>query len=87
MASNTKFRRDKLAIVADILEIAKGGCLKTQIMYKANLSFTQLNDYLTFMLMQNFIARVYADGKEIYKVTDTGLDFLQRHSQLVKLLK
>jgi predicted transcriptional regulator len=66
MASNAKLRRDKLAIVVDILEIAKDGCLKTQIMYKANLSFTQLNEYLTFMLMQNLIVHVYDSGKEIY---------------------
>jgi predicted transcriptional regulator len=87
MASNAKLRRDKLAIVADILEIAKDGCLKTQIMYKANLSFTQLNEYLTFILMQNLIVHVYDSGKEIYSATETGLDFLQRHNQLVKLLK
>ena len=40
--------------MADILEIAKEGTLKTQIMYKANLSFTQLSDYLSFMLNNNF---------------------------------
>jgi predicted transcriptional regulator len=87
MDSDAKFRRDKLAIVADILEIAKDGCLKTQIMYKANLSFTQLNGYLTFMLMQNLIVHSNDGGKEIYVATSTGLDFLQRHDQLVKLLK
>jgi predicted transcriptional regulator len=35
-------RRDKLSIIAEILEIAKNGTLKTQIMYRANLSFAQL---------------------------------------------
>jgi predicted transcriptional regulator len=87
MALNAKFRRGKLAIIADVLEIAKDGCKKTQIMYKTNLSFTQLNEYLTFMLMENLIAHMQRGEKEIYKTTEKGLDFLQRHNQLVKLLK
>jgi predicted transcriptional regulator len=85
--SNAKFRPGKLAIVADILEIAKDGCKKTQIMYKANLSFTRLNEYLTSMLMQNLIVHMQGGEKEIYKTTEKGLDFLQRHNQLVNLLK
>jgi predicted transcriptional regulator len=87
MTSNAKFRRDKLAIVADILEIARDGCQKTQIMYKANLSFTQLNEYLTFTLMRSLIVHMQRGEKEIYKTTAKGLDFLQRHNQLVKLIK
>ena len=71
-------RRDKLYIISEILEIAKDGVLKTQIMYRANLSFTQLNDYLKFMLKINLIAKKVENGKEIYKTTDKGLDFLQR---------
>jgi predicted transcriptional regulator len=73
--------------MAEILEIAKEGTLKTQIMYKANLSFTQLHDYLKFMLNNNLIAQTNHEGKEIYVVTKKGLDFLQRHSELISLLK
>ena len=42
-------------IMADIMEIAREGALKTQIMYKANLSFTQLNNYIAFLLDKNLI--------------------------------
>jgi len=73
--------------MAEILEIAKEGTLKTQIMYKANLSFTQLHDYLKFMLNNNLITQTNREGKEIYVVTKKGLDFLQRHSELISLLK
>jgi predicted transcriptional regulator len=48
-------RRDKLSIISEILEIAKEGTLKTQIMYKANLSFAQLNDYLKFMVKTSLL--------------------------------
>jgi|ERR1039458_2539598 len=80
-------RRDKLSIIADIIEIAKEGTLKTQIMYKANLSFTQLNDYLTFMLNNNLITPSICEGREGYVVTDQGIDFLQKHAELIHLLK
>jgi predicted transcriptional regulator len=80
-------RRDKLYIIAEILDIAKDGVLKTQIMYRANLSFTQLNDYLEFMLKVNLIDKIVERGKEIYKATPKGLDFLQRYRELTGLLK
>ncbi|MGC8998188.1 MAG: winged helix-turn-helix domain-containing protein [Candidatus Bathyarchaeia archaeon] len=80
-------RRDKLYIIAEILDIAKDGVLKTQIMYRANLSFTQLNDYLEFMLKVNLIDKIVERDKEIYKATPKGLDFLQRYRELTGLLK
>jgi predicted transcriptional regulator len=80
-------RRDKLCIIAEILEIAKEGTLKTQIMYKANLSFAQLNDYLRFMLKIKLIQKLSSKGKEVYITTAKGLDFLQRQCELSELLK
>ncbi len=83
----TSKRRDKLCIIAEILEIAKDGTLKTQIMYKANLSFAQLNEYLKFMLKIQLIKKISEHNKEIYIATEKGLDFLQRQSELTELLK
>jgi predicted transcriptional regulator len=80
-------RRDKLYIVSEILEIAKDGTLKTQIMYRANLSFTQLNDYLKFMLKINLLKKIVENDKEIYKATEKGLNFLQRYREITELLK
>ncbi|MEM2999970.1 MAG: winged helix-turn-helix domain-containing protein [Candidatus Bathyarchaeia archaeon] len=80
-------RRDKLHIIAEILEIAKDGTLKTQIMYKANLSFTQLNEYLKFMLKNELLTRLADKGKMVYAATAKGLDFLQRYRELTELLK
>ena len=85
--NDTPKRRDKLSIITEILEIAKEGTLKTQIMYKANLSFAQLNDYLKFMLKTSLLNKFRANGKEVYEATEKGLDFLQRHFELAELLK
>jgi predicted transcriptional regulator len=80
-------RRDRLYIIAEILEIAKDGTLKTQIMYRANLSFTQLNDYLRFVLRINLLDKIIVNDKEMYKTTDKGLDFLQRYHEINELLR
>lgn len=80
-------RRDKLFIMAEILEIAREGTLKTQIMYRANLSFTQLNDYLGFMLKNNLLALIIRNDKDVYVVTEKGMDFLQRYREITELLK
>jgi predicted transcriptional regulator len=87
MVETTTKRRDKLCIIAEILEIAKDGTLKTQIMYRANLSFAQLNDYLKFMLKLKLIQKLTEQGKEVYVATAKGLDFLQRQCELTELLK
>ena len=73
-----------------MLEIAKEASLKTQIMYKANLSFTQLKNYLDFLLNKGFItqtSRSGSDCNEVYIITEKGVDFLHVHSELVRLLK
>jgi predicted transcriptional regulator len=87
IAENSAKRRDKLSIIAEILEIAKEGTLKTQIMYKANLSYAQLNDYLKFLLKSGLLQKFINRGKDVYEVTEKGIDFLQRHCELTELLK
>jgi len=81
--------RDKLYIIAEILEIAEEtkGVLKTQIMYRANLSFTQLNDYLSFLLKNELLMKVVLDNKEVYKATSKGIQFLQHYREITELLR
>lgn len=80
-------RRDKLSILGQMLEIIKDGPLKTQIMNKVNLNFNQLNDYLAFLLNSNLIEQVNVAAKEVYFITNSGLDFLQSYNELTKMLK
>lgn len=83
----TSKRRDKLYIIAKILEIAKDGVLKTQIMYRANLSFTQLNEYIRFMSKNELLDMVISNNKEVYKASAKGLNFLQRYHEITELLR
>jgi len=79
--------RDRLFILAEILEIAREGTLKTQVMYRANLSFTQLNDYLNFMLKNGLLAIHNINHKDVYIATEKGMDFLQRYREITELLR
>ena len=83
----TSKRRDKLGIIAEILDVAREGTLKTQIMYRANLSFVQLTEYLEYMLKTRLIIKLEVNTKDVYLATKKGVEFLQRHSELIALLK
>ena len=83
---NQHKRRDRLYIIADILEIAKGGSLKTQIMYRANLSFAQLNEYLSFLIKMNLLEIKNENSKNIYRTTDKGEKYLEKYKDLANLL-
>jgi predicted transcriptional regulator len=80
-------RRDQVSIIASILEISKEGALKTQIMYRAGLSFSQLNDYLLYLKGNGLISPSAVEDKEGYIITKKGVDFLKRHHELIKLLE
>lgn len=64
--------RDRLRIIAAILDAAQLGACKTRIMLKANLNFKLLEKYLTEAMRLGF---VQVDG-QTYSLTEQGRDFL-----------
>lgn len=80
-------RRDRLYIIAEMLRIAKEGSLKTQLMYGANLSFAQLNEYLSFLISTGLLKIVEKDGKLAYKSTSKGLEFLTNYEKIISLFR
>jgi len=85
--SETPKRRDRLHIIAEILEISKDGSLKTQIMYRANLSFAQLNEYLDLLLDLELLQESVENYKTVFKVTEKGDRYLQNYYKLKELLE
>ena len=79
--------RDKLHIIAEILDSAKDGTLKTHLMYRANLSFNDVTAYLALMLRINFLEKIKKDGKLIYKTTEKGNEFLLRYREITELVQ
>jgi predicted transcriptional regulator len=84
----TRFKnRNRLGIVANILTIAKQGALKTHLMYKANLSYTMLRDYLKFLLDNGLLSesRYPEDKVTLYRTTEKGTRFLDSYVALKDL--
>ncbi len=79
-------RRDKLIIMAEIIEIAKKGTSKTNIMFKANLSFAQLNQYLSLLSNAGMLKKSSSNEKVIFQSTPKGLEFMERQRQVLDLL-
>ena len=84
---NEQKRRDRLYIIAEILKIAEDGSLKTQIMYKANLSFAQLNEYLSFLTRMELLKIHKEERKKIYRTTSKGEEYLDRYEEISNLLR
>jgi len=80
-------RRDRLYIMAEILEITLEGALKTQVMYKANLSFAQLNEYLRLLLDLKLLELTGNTQRDIYKTTSKGVRYLESYRKIRNLLK
>jgi len=80
-------RRDRLFIIAEMLTIAKDGCLKTQIMYRANLSFAQLNEYLSFLTKMDLLKLQNENNKNIYRTTAKGDRYLEKYKDIADILR
>ncbi len=76
--------RDKLQIIANILNIASRRAKKTQIMYQANLSYKLLCRYLSEVQNAGLVAY---ENEECYVLTAKGKEFLSRHGEYSKRCK
>jgi predicted transcriptional regulator len=72
--------RSRTEIVAMMLEIASQGAAKTRIMYKAYLSHSQLNQYMTFLIENKLIECKL--GSELYTLTEKGRRLLHVYKEL-----
>jgi len=83
----TKGRRDRFHIITEILTCAIEGTPKTQLMYKAKLSYTQMEGYLQMLTKPNLLKTTIHEKAFIYQTTEKGKSFLERYKELKKLLK
>ena len=80
-------RRSDIEIIADMLKVGENGAGKTEIMYSANMSYSQIQKYLGFLVGQGFIDKMKIGNPcVIYQVTDSGLKLLQTINTLREML-
>jgi len=82
-------RRDRHDIVVEILRTAVEGRIKTHIMYKAKLSYAQLNEYLPLLIEKGFLENTSIKHKKVvkrvFKTTAKGLKFLESFDSIKRL--
>jgi len=81
-------RRSNIEIIADMLRVGENGAGKTEIMYSANMSYSQIQKYLDYLVNQGFINKVNMDNTMVaYQVTDSGLKLLRAIDTLMRMLE
>ena len=75
-------RRSEIEIIGDILDLSKNGAKKTEILYQGNMNFSQLQNYLDFLIEKNFVEEgtiVNENGtsSKIYVITEKGNNLLE----------
>ena len=73
--------------MSEILRIADKVCgaTKTQIIYKAFLSYAQMKEYVGVLTERNLLN--YDEKTQVFKTTEKGLRFLQIYNQIDGLMK
>ena len=81
-------RRSNIEIIADMLRVGENGAGKTEIMYSANMSYSQIQKYLHYLVSQGFISEIKLGNLGVaYRVTDSGLKLLRTIDSLMEMLE
>lgn len=82
-------RRSEMEIIRDILSLTHrgDGAKKTQILYQTNLSYTQLKDYLSFLLKKEFVRLEENGSAKLYVATTRGCELLGNIDKAIQCLK
>ncbi len=81
-------RRSNIEVIADMLRIGENGAGKTEIMYSANMSYSQLQKYLAFLLSHGLINKVEVGNPIVtYHVTDKGRGLLRNIDTVMEVLE
>jgi len=80
-------RRSNIEIIADMLRVGENGAGKTEIMYSANMSYSQIQKYLGFLLSHGFITKMKIGNPSVtYQVTEPGLKLLKSIDSVMEIL-
>ena len=78
-------RRSSVEVIADILRLGQAG--KTEIMYSANMSYSQIQKYLGFLIIHGFIDKVEVGNPVVtYRVTEKGFSLIKSIDTVLEVL-
>lgn len=71
-----------------MLRVGENGAGKTEIMYSANMSYTQIQKYLSFLIGHGFIDKVRVGNPVVtYQVTEKGFSLLRSIDTVLEVLE
>ncbi len=80
-------RRSSIEIIAEMLKMGENGAGKTKIMYNANLSYSQIQKYLAYLMGQGFIDKVkIGNPSATYLITESGSKLLNSINSVMEML-
>ena len=81
-------RRSNIEIIGDMLRVGANGAGKTEIMYSANMSYSQLQKYLSLLISQGFVDRLEVGNPVVtYRVTERGSTLLRSIDTILDVLE
>lgn len=78
-------KRTRLEVMHDILEVVKtrnGKIKPTHILYKSNLSYQMMEEYLGELIEKGFLVQKKLKQGRTYELTAKGFEFLQKYSMI-----
>lgn len=76
-------KRTRLEVIKDILNVikSKNGQIKpTHILYKSNLSYVMMAEYLDELKEKGFITETEKSKGKTYQITEKGQEYLRKYS-------
>jgi predicted transcriptional regulator len=83
-------RRDRLVILAQMLVLAKDPITALELMYSANLSASQMFEYVKLLTTMGLFTLVNSNStkknRAVYKTTEKGYQYLRNYKEIIDLL-
>ena len=82
-------KRSRLEVIRDILKVISeradktGGIKPTHILYKSNLSYQMMDEYLNELKAKEFVVEKTTKEGKRYMITQKGSKFLQEYQTVV----
>jgi len=76
-------KRTRLEVTYDILQVIRnrnGKIKPTHILYKSNLSYQMMDEYLRELIQKSFIVEKKLKNGRTYALTEKGFKFLDQYS-------
>jgi len=81
------YRRGKIEITKDILELCRTPVKKTTIVYRCNLNFMIVKKYLEGCFNNGWLVEEKIENRNLYTTTELGKEAIDTFNQSISLMQ